>query len=69
MPYDTIEQAIEIVEDTSYGLASYIQATDLAPVRDIAGRLRTGNVHINYPAWDAGVQLSRLGRRSAFSGP
>jgi len=55
LPYETIEQAIEQAEDTSYGLASYIQTSDLERARRVARQLRTGNVHINYPAWDAGV--------------
>jgi aldehyde dehydrogenase (NAD+) len=55
LPYDSVEQAIVQANDTVYGLASYIQAKDLAKAREAAARMRTGNVHINYPAWDAGV--------------
>ena len=55
MPYDTVEEAIRQANDTPYGLASYIQAKDIAKARETAVRMRTGNVHINYPAWDAGV--------------
>ena len=55
MPYDTVEDAIRQANDTPYGLASYIQAKDIAKARETAVRMRTGNVHINYPAWDAGV--------------
>ncbi|OMI00060.1 aldehyde dehydrogenase family protein [Bradyrhizobium brasilense] len=55
IPYQTTEQAIELAEDTTYGLASYVQTRDLDQARRVARRLRTGNVHINYPAWDAGV--------------
>ncbi len=36
-------------------LASYVQAKDLKKAREIASLMRTGNVHINYPAWDAGI--------------
>jgi aldehyde dehydrogenase (NAD+) len=55
LPYDTVEEAIELANDTPYGLASYIQAKDIDKARETALRMRSGNVHINYPAWDAGV--------------
>ena len=55
MPYDTVEDAIRQANDTPYGLASYIQAKDITKARETAVRMRTGNVHINYPAWDAGM--------------
>ena len=55
MPYDTVEDAIRQANDTPYGLASYIQAKDAAQAQATARRMRTGNVHINYPAWDAGM--------------
>jgi aldehyde dehydrogenase (NAD+) len=55
MPYDTVEQAVEQANDTVYGLASYIQAKDIEKARDVAARMRSGNVYINYPTWDAGL--------------
>ena len=55
LPYDSVEQAIELANDTVYGLASYIQAKDIDQARKAAARMRTGSVHINYPAWDAGM--------------
>jgi aldehyde dehydrogenase (NAD+) len=55
MPYDSVDQAVEIANDTVYGLASYIQSKDLNRAREIARQMRTGNVHINYAAWDAGL--------------
>jgi aldehyde dehydrogenase (NAD+) len=55
LPYDTVEEAIELANETPYGLASYIQAKDIEKARETALRMRSGNVHINYPAWDAGV--------------
>jgi aldehyde dehydrogenase (NAD+) len=45
--YDTVEQAVQIGNDTEYGLAAYISGTDLAKVRDVASRLRAGQVSIN----------------------
>jgi aldehyde dehydrogenase (NAD+) len=55
MPYDSVEQVIDEANNTVYGLASYIQAKDLQKARDVAARMRTGNVYINYPVWDAGL--------------
>ncbi len=55
LPYDSVEQAVEEANDTVYGLASYIQAADIEKARAVATRMRTGNVYINYPAWDAGL--------------
>jgi len=55
LPYETPEQAIALAEDTRYGLATYIQTRDLDHARKIARQVRTGNVYINYPAWDVGV--------------
>ncbi len=42
-----------MANDTVYGLAAYVQSGDLAHARRVAARMRAGNVHINYPAWDA----------------
>ena len=55
LPYDTVDEVIEEANNTVYGLASYIQSKDLKKARELASLMRTGNVHINYPAWDAGV--------------
>ncbi|HXQ13745.1 MAG TPA: aldehyde dehydrogenase family protein [Caulobacteraceae bacterium] len=45
--YDTVDQAVQIGNDTEYGLAAYISGGDLAKVRDVASRLRAGQVSIN----------------------
>lgn len=52
IPYEEEEQAVEIANDTVYGLASYIQAGDIDRARALARRMRSGSVYINYPAWD-----------------
>ena len=51
MAYDDVEQAIAIANDTPYGLAAYIQGADLGQARQVARRLRAGNVLINGPSW------------------
>ncbi|HLK26698.1 MAG TPA: aldehyde dehydrogenase family protein [Caulobacteraceae bacterium] len=45
--YDSVEQAISIGNDTEYGLAAYVQGTDMDKVHDVASRLRAGQVAIN----------------------
>jgi len=47
IPYDTEEEAIEIANDTEYGLAGYVQSGDLDHARKVASRIRAGNVHLN----------------------
>ncbi|TIT80674.1 MAG: aldehyde dehydrogenase family protein [Mesorhizobium sp.] len=53
IPYDSVDEAIEITNDTPYGLAAYLQTKDLGAAKRVASKLRAGQVMINYPAWDA----------------
>ena len=53
--YDDEEDAIRIANDTPYGLAAYVQSGSLERARQVARRLRAGNVQINYPAVDRGA--------------
>ncbi|WP_152046205.1 aldehyde dehydrogenase family protein [Aureimonas psammosilenae] len=55
LSYETEDDAIELANDTVYGLAAYVQSGDLTRARRVASRLRAGNVYINDPAWDAGA--------------
>ena len=55
LPYDSLEQAVELANDTVYGLAAYVQAVDMDKARKVASQLRAGNVYINNPKWDAGL--------------
>ena len=45
--FRTLEEAIEIANDTPYGLAAYVQTADLGKARAVARRLRAGSVHLN----------------------
>jgi len=47
IPYDSEEEAIRIANDTPYGLAGYVQSGDIDHARQVASRIRAGNVHIN----------------------
>jgi aldehyde dehydrogenase (NAD+) len=50
---DNEEHAIRIANDTLGGLGSHVQAEDVDSARRVAARIRTGQVHIDLPAWDA----------------
>ncbi len=70
LPYDSEEQAIQIANDTPYGLAAYVQSENLEHARDVARQLRAGQVKINSPAWDTfapfgGYKQSGNGREYA----
>lgn len=53
--YHSEEEAVEIANGTPYGLAAYVQSADLQHARDVAGHLRAGQVHLNYPPADFGA--------------
>lgn len=52
IPYDTVDEAIAIANDTPYGLSAYVQSGSLQRAREVAKFLRAGNVHLNYPPMD-----------------
>jgi aldehyde dehydrogenase (NAD+) len=65
--YDTVDQAIEVGNDTEYGLAAYVQAADLDAARKVASKLRAGQVSINGGGGDmmapfGGYKMSGNGR-------
>ncbi|MGB0849479.1 MAG: aldehyde dehydrogenase family protein [Thiolinea sp.] len=47
IPFDTEEEAIEIANDTPYGLTNYLQTGDKERMQRVARRLRSGMVEIN----------------------
>jgi aldehyde dehydrogenase (NAD+) len=65
--YDSLDQAIDIGNDTEYGLAAYVQAADIDKARDVARKLRAGQVSINGGGGDmtapfGGYKMSGNGR-------
>ncbi|MEJ6752485.1 MAG: aldehyde dehydrogenase family protein [Amylibacter sp.] len=73
IPFDTEEEAIEIANDTPYGLAAYIQSGDLKRAERIANKLRVGMVHINgggfnYGSPFGGYKQSGNGREGGILG-
>ena len=47
LSYDDLDQAVEIANDTEFGLSAYVQGADLEAAREVAGKLRAGQVSIN----------------------
>jgi aldehyde dehydrogenase (NAD+) len=71
--YDSVDEAVEIANDTVYGLGAHVQSQDLAAARAVAARIRSGQVHINYPAWSphapfGGYKRSGNGREYGVEG-
>jgi aldehyde dehydrogenase (NAD+) len=52
IPYDDVEDAIRIANDSEYGLAGYVQSADHDQARAVARRIRAGAMKINYPTFD-----------------
>lgn len=73
IPYDSVDEAVEIANDTVYGLGAHVQGTDLDQARAVATRIRSGQVHLNYPDWDpnapfGGYKQSGNGREYGIEG-
>jgi len=61
MPFDALEEAVALSNDTPYGLAAYLYTQDAAEIRHLSRRLDYGNVAINNV--DAGVMNAPYGGR------
>ena len=47
IPFDTEDEAIDVANDTSYGLAAYVQTHDEERIDRVTRRLRAGMVRVN----------------------
>ena len=73
IPYDSVDEAVEIANGTAYGLGAHVQGQDLSAARAVAARIRSGQVHINYPPWNphapfGGYKRSGNGREYGVEG-
>ena len=73
IPFETEEEAIQITNDTDYGLTNYIQTQDNNKVQRVARKLRSGMVDVNGAgiAVDApfgGFKHSGIGREAGKEG-
>jgi aldehyde dehydrogenase (NAD+) len=71
--YRDIDHAVEIANDSSYGLSGQVYGKDAAAATDIARRLRTGAVNVNTSVFSAfapggGYKQSGLGRERGPDG-
>jgi aldehyde dehydrogenase (NAD+) len=71
--YDSVDEAVEIANDTVYGLGAHVQGQDLAAARAVAARIRSGQVLINNPPWNphapfGGYKRSGNGREYGLEG-
>jgi aldehyde dehydrogenase (NAD+) len=57
LPYESEDQAVEIANDTPYGLSGYVSSGDVERAREVAKKLRSGNVHINGAQLDFGASF------------
>ena len=72
IPFSDDEEAIELANDTEYGLSASVHCTDLDRARSLADRIEAGMVHVNdqpineeNDAPFGGVKQSGLGRYHA----
>ena len=74
IPYSDIDEAIEIANDTQYGLSSMISCSDPQRGQELAKKIRAGQVIINrisrgdYPAPFGGFKMSGNGREHGHFG-
>ena len=52
LPYEDEEQAIQIANDTDYGLYGYVSSGDVEHAKKVANRIRAGSVAINNASAD-----------------
>ena len=73
IPYDSVDEAVRIANDTVYGLGAHVQGQDVDAARAVASRIRAGQVHINHPPWNphapfGGYKRSGNGREYGVHG-
>jgi aldehyde dehydrogenase (NAD+) len=71
--YDDIDQAVEIANDTDYGLAASVYSSDNQVALDLARRIRSGTVGVNIAGMSlgqpfGGVKKSGWGRECGAEG-
>ena len=53
MRYRDVDEAVEIANDSEYGLSGYVWGADRESAYGVAARLRTGMVHLNGSGLDS----------------
>ncbi len=67
IPYDSVDQAVAIANDSEFGLGGSVWSRDPERAQDVARRVQTGSIGINHYMLDpaapfGGVKASGLGR-------
>ena len=73
IPYDTVDEAVAIANDTPYGLSGYVHAPTKAEAVAVARRIHSGNVYVNDAPRDVtapfgGFKQSGIGREGGLAG-
>jgi aldehyde dehydrogenase (NAD+) len=73
IPADSEEHAVDIANDTIYGLNASVFTPDVARAREVAGKLRSGTVGHNNMRLDFGLAFggfkqSGMGREGGLEG-
>jgi aldehyde dehydrogenase (NAD+) len=73
IPYQDEEDAVRIANDSPYGLAGFVASSNIEHARNVAKRIRAGNVHINgarvdFAACFGGYKQSGNGREWGEAG-
>ena len=55
IPFENEEEAIQITNDTEYGLGNYLQTSDKEKAKRVSRKLRSGIVYVNNQAADSGT--------------
>jgi 5-carboxymethyl-2-hydroxymuconic-semialdehyde dehydrogenase len=67
IPYDDLSEAIDMANDSDFGLAAYVWCNDICKSHRIAHSLESGNVFLNAYGYQSeisfgGYKLSGIGR-------
>jgi aldehyde dehydrogenase (NAD+) len=73
IPYDDEDDAVAIANDSPYGLSGSVWGSDAEHAKDVARRIRSGNVAVNQHTLDpmgpfGGFKQSGLGRENGIEG-
>jgi aldehyde dehydrogenase (NAD+) len=73
IPYDDEDDAVAIANDSRYGLSGSVWGSDAEHAKDVARRIRSGNVAVNQHTLDpvgpfGGFKQSGLGRENGIEG-
>ena len=55
IPFETEEEAIQIVNETEYGLGNYLQTEDKEKAKRVAKKLKAGTIYVNGNGADPGA--------------